>query len=250
MKYFFYSLVLFLSVEQVLADTILITPGRSEADSVFDIDGGDRIRVYLYQNKSYACSITQKDIDSNDKFITFDLEAGDPDSEQITVSGIGNYDPVIAAPSGVSSLKSRISLIATKTGFYTFSPVISDPTDIATIRCVETTLYGGYNRFAADIPIVELTNLSSENISPRIRVTDLEGEEVFTNEGSEVEIAPFGRQDIPIGGLTENTYGVITVTYLGPFGAIKGIVAEYNAASDGGFDLQRERKMEAPAIIP
>ncbi len=248
MRFLLVLLALFLTLPtNALAKTLLITPNKAEADDVV-VSAGDIVKVHLQVGKSYECSITQKAVDSANEFLTFDLEALDPDGESITLTGLGNITPVIATPSGASSLKSRIGITPTKTGIHTLTPENSSGTDdAATIRCTETTLYGGFNTFFAQIPIVEISNTTETEITANVSATDFNGDTIV--EDVEVVIQPNSRTDEILDSISPSLYGEITVTAVAPAGALRATVAEYNF-SGGVLVLRRERPMSIRPLLP
>lgn len=252
MKYFSLSLVLFLTVSAPLAaysqSIVARSPGYSQADDQ-SIDDEDTVQSYFHAGKSYECSIQNLDFSTSaaDEFYIFNTDVTDPDGATIVAATNGNIYPAIAPVDGVSAVqpRTRVSLTAEKTGIYKFT--VSDAFDNngsepSTIRCRETTLYGSYNRFFAGVPIVELNNAALLDIQVSITIIDSTGATVVDKQ---LAIAKANtRTDVIFSNLPGENFGQILITHNAPFGALSGVVAEYDFASDGSITLKRERSLK------
>lgn len=239
------SLVMLNGLAEVHAASVLVTPGRADADDA-DISSGDTVITALEADRSYECTLRQRRITSSSEFATFSLEGTNPDGDSISYIPSGNITPVVASPVGVSSLRSRISILPAISGIYTLginAPVAS----IATVRCVETSLFGGFNTFYAGVPIVELSNTSDHILDSYITVSDFTGT-VFVDK-KQVTIRPGLRVDTVFSSIPANTIGNVTVIHNGPAGSIVGWLAEYDFNAGIGT-LRRERQLTSRPALP
>lgn len=230
------ALLLTFSQAQAFAATLLVTPGRFDADDT-EINIGDRVFASLLSGRSYECSVTQKLITDSNSFITFDLQALDPSGSPINLTPSGNVHPAIAAPVGKSSLRSRVTLIAQETGNYSlgFDLAVSA---FGTVRCRESTLLGDFNSFFASTQILELSNTANVEIDAQVQVIDFSGNILFEEE---VSIEAGRRVDTVLSDIPSETYGSIRVTSLAPVGALRGTVSEYDFGDS--IILKREREL-------
>ena len=235
------------ALSPALGASVLVTPGKADADDV-QVNDGDELLVSFEAGRSYECSVTQKMVAASTEFVTFALEAKDPDNSIITLSAVGNHTPRIAAPAGKSSLRSRVSLVAEKTGTYTLLFDVNQP-GFATVRCNETSLSGDFNTFFAPTPILELVNLTSSEITATLTVTDFTGNPLLDEADREVTIAANARLDTVLSSIAPNLYGQVQVSYVGAYGALRGTMAEYQFGSDS-IELKRERPLRARSALP
>ncbi len=235
-------------VSQVAAQSIVArSPSYSQADDQ-SIDDEDVIHSYFHADKSYECAILNLDFSTTtpDEFYIFNTSVTDPDDEEIIAASNGNIYPAIAPVDGISAVhdRTRLSLTAEKTGIYKFT--VSDAfaqngSEPSTIRCRETTLYGSYNRFFAGVPIIEINNASSLDIDVVVTIIDSSQTKIVDARPS---IAKGNtRSDIIFSSLPADNFGQIIITHNAPYGALSGVVAEYDFGSDGSITLKRERPL-------
>lgn len=243
-------------VEPAHGAEILVTPNRGYANDVFLVPGFDTARTFLQSNRSYACVIIVREFDSAlpKRYPVFNVNLTAPDATMVTASAIGAVKPGIGTPASRAAQQAllRIGLVAPQTGFYTISFLEGQPGGTAvpgsSVRCDDTTLYGGFNRFFAEIPIVELTNNTFQDISANITIIDFDGNVLIPQQA--VFVPADNRADVIFAGLPEQRFGQILVTSVGSLGALSGYVSEYDQAPDGALTLKRERALSLGAALP
>ncbi len=107
------------------------------------------------------------------------------------------------------------------------------PTGMATeieMKCVETSLYGGFNTSVNNFNFLEITNTSNSSISGFIYATSFDGSSVINAQP--FTIASNNRLDIdihtPAGA---NKFGTIKVVHDGPFGSILATTSYYKGTT-------------------
>ncbi len=239
-----------LLLSQVPASAQSILP-RSPSYSLADdqsIDDEDVINVYMHRDRSYECGILALDFSANtdDEFYIFNSTVMDPDGGSFVATANGDDYPAISPVDGVSMVhnRARLSLTAQKTGIYkmtvedAFNLNNSEPN---TVRCRETTLYGGYNRYFAGVAIIEINNAGNKQTDVRISIKDSNGNTVI--DAQEATAKANTRTDVIFANLPAASFGQIQITHEAPFGALSGTVAEYDYAPDGSITLKRERPL-------
>ncbi len=223
------------------------SPGYSMADDQ-SLDDEDVINSYFHQGRSYECAILALDYatTATDEYYVFKTMVMGPDSQAIVASANGNDYPAISPVDGVQAVheRARVSLTAPKTGIYKFSvedAFAQNNSESSTVRCTETTLYGGYNRYFAGTAIVELNNAGDKDIDVIFTIKDSNGTTVVSAQ--EATAKGGTRTDIIFANLPSATLGQIVITHNAPFGALSGNVAEYDFGSDGSITLKRERPL-------
>lgn len=225
---------------------------RSPSYSIADdqsIDDDDTITSYLHKGKSYECAILARDftIGSPDEFYIFSTTVIDPDGHVVTPFLIGNVYPAIAPVLGISDFahsRTRVSLTAKKSGIYKFTVedfFNQNNSETSTVRCRETTLYGGYNRFFAGVVIVEINNASDQDIGVLITITNSHNVVVIDNQPAVAKGNT--RSDVIFAHLPASELGQIVINHNSPIGALSGTVAEYDFGSHGSIILKRERPL-------
>ena len=232
----------------VAAEVVPITVDRPEPDDT-SIGGTDTFRVALQESHSYECSLSQKLLSVNSPYITFDLQATNPSGQSVTLTGVGNIEPVVTPPAGKSSLKARISLFAGATGTYVLRPdLAANEADFATARCYDTTLFGEFNTFYAQVPILELVNRTSHELTAFVQAIDYAGHSLFEHP-VEISVNASTRRDLVLSSIPLNTYGIVRVAFIGPQGAFAGTMSEYNYEGATPV-LRRERALRGTAPLP
>jgi hypothetical protein len=224
------------------------SPSYSQADDQ-PIDNEDTVQSYFHANKSYECAIMTLDFatSSADEFYIFNTNVTDPDGSTIVAAANGNVYPSIAPVDGVTAVhnRTRVSLTAQKTGIYKFTVADAfnqNGSEASTIRCRETTLYGGYNRFFAGVVIIELNNASELDIDVTINVVNSKQETVVSAQQAVAKSNT--RTDVIFSSLPASSFGQIKITHNAPYGALSGMVSEYDYAADGSISLKRERPLQ------
>lgn len=97
-----------------------------------------------------------------------------------------------------------------------------------TVRCEETTLFGGFNTSITDFNFLEIRNTSNSTINGSVTVTDAISDTTIIN-GQTFSVAAGDRVDInlhePAG---PGKFGPVVVTHDGPYGSLQAQVSQYN----------------------
>lgn len=225
----------------------LVTPDRTHADDI-SYDPGEPVTGYFHAGRSYECRLAQAKITSSNDYIYFSSSISGP-SGSITGTGVGGIYPaesVIASATNRQALH-RISFIPTETGIHSLTTNFdNNNTSNASVECFETTLLGSFNTFFANTPIVELRNRGNADISATVTAIDFNNTTVRTKT---ISVPASSRADAVLDNIPSALYGKIFITYLGPQGALSGIVAEYDFAG-ASITLKRERPITTPTMVP
>lgn len=264
---FFGTFMTLLSVSSSIAqaDDIFVSANRGTRDDIFANVGTDVVRASLQANRSYACVVLNREYDSAipKRFPIFNTTVTAPNNSTFQATATGTMLPGIATPANLIAFqaRTRISFVTTQSGVHSFTLADAQAGGTAvpgtTIRCNDTTLYGGYNRLFAEVAIVELTNNTSESVLAFISIIDSAGTVLVDNQqvrspGNNNGINANGREDVIFVNLPAGNYGQILVTYAGSLGAISGYVAEYDfdSSTASGLRLKKDRAMELTPVLP
>jgi len=220
----------------------------SQADDQ-SLNDADTIQSYFHRGRSYECSLQLRDFaNAGDEFYIFNQTVMDPDGTPLIALPNGDDYPAIAPVDGVEAVQSltRLSLTAQKTGIYKFT--VEDAFGVGndeahTIRCRETTLYGGYNRFFAGVAIAEVNNAAPRDFDVFVTVVTSEGVTVVDKQKYTAKAET--RSDLIFANLPQESFGQVRITHSAPYGALSGIVAEYDFLGDGSIVLKRERPLKS-----
>jgi hypothetical protein len=266
MKHLFFSALILsaftLSSPMVSAQEHTVTVNRGTRDTAFLDINNDIANVALTANRSYSCIILNREYDGTipKSFPVFNTLVTAPNNTTFSANAVGAMKPGIAIPGNLIASQNnlRISFIPELTGNHKFTFTDAQTGGIATpgttLRCNDTSLYGGFNRFFANIVVVELTNETSQTVKPFITIVDTFGNVLVDNVfpaqlASNNGVAAEGRADIIFSDLPEGVFGQIIVTYVGSLGALSAYVAEYDF--DGQvLTLKRERPMDTTPVLP
>lgn len=239
-----------------IAAELYVTPNRGYANDVFINPGTDIARTALQAGRSYECSIITREYDAAlpKKLPAFNPTVIQPNSVGAAGSFLGTLKPGLAAPVSLAAqrTKLRIGFLATQTGIHTlsFQDAAGSGTAIpgSSVRCVDTTLYGGFNRFFAGIAVVELSNNTLSALQAAITIVDFAGNVLINQQPT--TIAANNRTDIVFASLPAERFGQILVTSVSSAGALSGYVSEYDQLGDGSLVLKRERPLSLGAALP
>lgn len=226
-----------LSADPSFAADSLLSVGNSTATSgsSLTVNTGDHFLVDFEAGKSYSCEgipvspTTLFDFDTTVAGTT----GGTPPS--ITARSTGALTPPITGESG-DSANNRLSFIVTTADRYQLTVAAAEGGgETIRPRCLETTLYGGYNTNVNDFNFLELTNVSSAAITGKITATNFDGTTVINGQSFTV---PAGQRiDIdvhtPAGA---DKFGSIRVAHDGSYGSLQANLSQY-AGSVSNFAL-------------
>lgn len=203
------------------------------------VNTGDTFLIDLGADRSYACEGFASDIDSNFDWST--AVVGTTGSEEaVTATTAGNIVPIVAGETG-GTADNRIVLTPSTTDRFRITVASAKGSgEVVKIRCLATTLFGGFNTNTNDYNFLELTNRGNQAFAGTITAIDYNGT-VAINK------APFTvpaqrRVDIDIHTATgANRYGTIIVTSNAPLGTLIGAVSQYeapgNSNNENNFSL-------------
>jgi len=257
-KYFIFSFLVVLGVSEVFAQDRVIFPISTTytPSDVVPVDinrggaGSDLVQTSFSEGRSYECLIQAPSVLFSKQVHFLSTSVTDPDGAIVTATANGLSYPALAKIDGASGLsdaqhdKMRVSLIAQKSGVYSFSFEERAGTvgaAVEDVSCRETSLYGSYNRFFAQAAIVEIQNAASTVVPVQITIVDAGGNVVVDKQS--VNAQGGTRTDVIFASLPANNYGQIIITHSAPFGVLSGYVAEYDTNADGSISLKRERAL-------
>ncbi len=255
----FYSIIFASTNASAQIRQFTTSPGVSD-NQLAIIENFALLQSYFHENKSYECSIAHTYLEDTDNanttdYMMFTQNVTDRDNQVVSVNFNGGAFPPISTYKGIHSsnvitetqqARQRFSLIAAKTGQHQVSVENAfSGAGISTyslFTCRETTLYGSYNRFYAETPIVELLNKA--RVAFQVQITIIGGDGAVLINKQAYVVNPNTRTDIIFNSLPPSTFGQIIITHTAPFGALEGVIAEYNQSANGGIVLRRERPLE------
>lgn len=230
--YFGLIAVLLCSTQVCMAEAVIPGFGTSGATDNTTIDPSSfvSVAIALDAGRSYECSADSSFSTSEPSLTLFAPGGGLADPTANKIVARGNTAPII----GVSNLAlgTRLSFTPATAGLHRLT-IINDlgaPNPVK-IRCMETTIYGGFNTNANPFNFLELTNVTGDTIAGRVRAFHYDGTQVLDTSFS---ILANRRFDINLHDSTgPNLYGSVVVTHDGPLGALQGNVSQYSgSASD------------------
>lgn len=133
--------------------------------------------------------------------------------------------PLITGGADVEG-RTRVSFITSEANRYRLEVATAvDSGEDVRVVCNHTTLFGGFNTFAADYNFLEIRNVSNAPISGYITVKDFAGTDKIHR--LKFTIPAGRRQDFDLHSSVGKSYGSIRVTHDGPFKALRGRVSYY-----------------------
>ncbi len=212
-------------------------------------DADSELRAYFFAGRSYECVILTRFYDMGmSPFYVFN-NVIDPNSNSVTVTSNGSLYPPVSTPSVITAEeqnRTRVAIVAETTGDYRFTLMdvegINGDNFTAVPSCRETTLFGSYNRFFAQLPIVELENRSTADIPVAISIINSAGTTIVDKQPAVARAST--RTDVIFSELPASDLGQIVITHSAPFGALSGTVSEYDFGSGGEITLKRERPLK------
>ncbi|MFN8389551.1 MAG: hypothetical protein U0136_04610 [Bdellovibrionota bacterium] len=230
-----FALALLLLPQAAHAADHLLSTGHNELDTTITVNATDTFHVDLTANHSYACDAIPFDAASDFDWSTTVQGTASGSPESIVARTAGSITPVITGESnGVADNRIVFTPTTSDRFVLTVQSAKSGGEDVR-IRCLDTTLYGGFNTNVNDFNFLELTNVSNAQITAKVTAINYDG--TVAINGQSVVIDPTRRLDVdihtPAGA---NKYGMIIVTHNGPAGALKGNVSQYSG-NVNNFDL-------------
>lgn len=193
-------------------------------------------------NRSYCCTVNA---DNTEPFINsfFHTPVGHEDST-ITFAARGGVEPVIVANTVLKGAfeNARACFIApfssASTATVHFGGVSgNDIANNVSVRCDETSLYGGYNTSAGELNYLEITNTTDANLVVHIIATN-EFASGATVIDQNLNLGGNRRFDLGIHELVPaGAFGSVKVLHDGPPGALSVAVSEYKITSSNPLNF-------------
>jgi hypothetical protein len=209
------------------ADAILPGFGTAGATDNISIDplSSVTVPVALEANRSYDCSVDSVFSTSTPSIQVKNSDGSDTDVTANHIQFRGNVAPIIGTGTGDNLMRSSVTPVTT--GVYKLL-LTNDlfATNSIKLRCMETTLYGGFNTNANPFNFLELSNVTGVTITGTVRAYNYSGTLVLTTDFS---IPANRRFDVNLHDSTgPSVYGTVVVTHDGPLGAVQGNVSQYS----------------------
>ncbi len=210
------------------ADDFILSIGHDAASgtgSTVLVETGDRFLIDLSASRSYSCEAIP-----TDSLTAFDWSdqvtgtSGTP--ETITARQAGAIVPQIGGETG-GNADNRLTFTPTTTDRFILTVANAKVGgELVRVRCLATTLFGGYNTNVNDFNFLELTNIGNQTLNGTITATNFDGTVVINAQP--FSVLPQRRVDVdlhtPVG---VDKFGVVRVTHDGPLGTLKGNVSQY-----------------------
>jgi hypothetical protein len=227
-----------------LADTAYVTVGSRVANNnnngLESLVAGDNVVINSVKGRSYACSYLPEDEKTVDMLSTVLDGNGDP----LTAVLCGDSEPIISTVDDNTKDDNRLCFIAPTTGELSMGvgAVTGGSFILASIECLETTLFGGYNTNVSSFVFLELENRTTANVTASITIRQNDGTVVA--DAVNVNVAPNSRTDFDVHTVAgANQFGSIIVSNTAPFGGLSGRVSSYSSTASGGLSLQGQTTM-------
>lgn len=219
----------------------IATPGInwSKAGGVRIFSSGDIINVNLDLNRSYACTITGSDSDSE---LGLDFNLVNPSGIVVPGKAIGAQTPPVTVGSSDSNqADNRISVFSTTGGVWKFAVSSAKAGgEEGAFVCRETSLYGNWNTFLNPFNFLEVTNLSYDSIEIIVIIRSFDGATFTAN----ATVAADRRMDLDVHSLVGPAgYGSIKLKHDGPVGALSAFISQYNTDSSGATVMRSSLKL-------
>ncbi len=240
----FAMLALVVVPTSAFADTAYVTVGSRVANNnnngLESLVAGDSVVINTVKNRSYACSFLPEDDSKVDMLSTVIDANGDP----ITAVLCGDSEPIVSTVDDNTKDDNRLCFIAPTSGEMSMGvgAIEGGSFILASIECLETTLFGGYNTNVASFVFLELENRTSGNVTASITIRQNDGTVVA--DGVLVNVAPNSRTDFDVHSVAgANQFGSIIVSNTAPFGGLSGRVSSYSSSASGGLSLVGQTSM-------
>jgi len=215
---------------QVCAEDYLVSTGAAVAANGHTISAqaDDGFIIQTLKHRSYVCEGVPSASDSEFGFSTDVVSTQSDEPETIEARANGNMAPLMTEGEGVEG-RTRIAFIMGETNDRVRLSVSTAKEEGEEVRvaCVNSSIWGGYNTFAARYNFLELRNLSNKPISGFITVHNFLGVDVV--EQRPFTVPAHRRIDIDLHSATGRfSFGVVGVAHDGPFRALRGRVSYYS----------------------
>ncbi len=203
--------------------------------NTFLVSPADTFTINLQANHSYACDAIPESATTEFDWLTTVSGTTGGSPEMITARAAGDITPPITGDTG-SNDDNRLTF--TPTTADRFRLTVDDAlgaSESVRVRCLDTTLYSGFNTNVNDFNFLELTNTTNATVSGKVYAITADGTTAIN--GSSFSVSASRRLDVdlhtPAGA---NKYGLVIVTHDGPLGALTGGVSQYSG-SVSNFEL-------------
>jgi hypothetical protein len=109
------------------------------------------------------------------------------------------------------------------------------------VRCVETSLYGGFNTVVTDFNFIEISNTLGADVNDNgdvnvvVKGFGISGSEVLT---SSFTLAAGKRQDVDVHSSAPSDFGPVVIYHDGPPGAIRAVNAQYRILTQSPLNFE------------
>lgn len=210
---------------KITAGESAVTPGGvfQNVTSPFSFNIGPTI------NRSYCCTVMA---DSTEPYIN-EFRHG-PGTQFLDITYRGSVEPlVVGDTSGASNFEHARACFIASVGSLSTATVHfggqngTDTADNVSVRCDETSLYGGYNTSAGEINYLEISNTTEASVKIRVIATN-EFASGATALDQSFTLLANRRFDLAIhDAVPAGAFGSVRVLHDGPSGAISAAVSEY-----------------------
>jgi hypothetical protein len=239
----FSFLVVIFTVESASAADYNLKEGKPLTG--ISITGGtDTFNVWASNDKSYCCEVWSNLSDSSGT--RFDTITSS-DAAGFTSAERGYATPIMtrSATSGEKSRQCYTQTSATDgRALISFTMKVSSGSGTGTvtdgnIRCLETTLYGGFNTIVTDYNFIEVTSTMTSNVKDDGEVNVVV--KGYGTSGSQVFSSSFAlgagkRNDVNVHLSAPSDFGPVVITHDGPPGAIRAVNAQYRITTGTDFE--------------
>lgn len=230
--------------------TTLLTVNQYVAQNggVLTVNANDLFLIDLEANHSYSCEAVPSDVASDFDFSLSVVGTTGTSPETVTGRATGDMRPMITGEADDSG-DNRLSLLPTTANRFQLTVEGAKlGGEIVRVRCVDTTLYGGYNTNVNDFNFLEISNVSTDAVTGSITATNFDGTVVISAQAFTVQ--PGRRVDVDIHSAAgADKFGVVTVTHNGPPGALQANVSQY-AGAVTDFELRSSNPLQPLANLP
>ena len=235
---FFALLLLFWGVSQSLAADFSLSLGET---ILANLSGSDTVRIRTDNNKSYCCSVQNRDASVGMNWIA----VGNLSSNGAASLASRAADGAALSTSALTARYCHFQddLVAPTAIVYTLA--VGGGSGIGSVRCEETTLVGGFNTSVTDFNFLEISaqakSTSTVVVSGRVIINTVVNPQT-------IEI-PFAidfsgstkqRQDISIHDAIGNTkdFGQVTLIHNGANGMVRARISQYRIVTLSPLDFE------------
>ena len=212
----------------VVAEDFILSIGHdasSGSGSTVNVEAGDRFFIDLGANRSYSCEGIPTDPATDFDWDVFVAgTTGTPES--ISPRLAGGIVPQIGGETD-GNANNRLTFTPTTTDRFILTVATAKVGgELVRVRCLATTMFGGYNTNVNDFNYLELTNIGNATLNGTITATNYDG--TVAINAQPFSVAAQRRIDIDLHtAVGVDKFGFVRVTHDGPLGTLKGNISQY-----------------------